>query len=1311
MHKVALLLLGLASINFASANYAYAMISNVGGTKDHVFQIPDTQRKCYCVKNTQTYKIYTGASSNARVFSSSDCTGNYDTVTSYISGAQWVNSISIGKAGISSSGPSGCPNYYANSRNKPLVGELLTVTILHYSSVHSTIQMSVSENIPNVGQSMLLGELYNAKTGQSINASALSNTLPSDLIDSRDEHSFNTNYFYGENYKEKFKAFDIHGSLKLNILANIVTLNGQAKYLTTEKQSSKSVKVSMSYVIQTKLEKINIRSDMIREYINLRALDDPEATHVVTGIQWGANMVCSFEHSLEEGENESEIMGILDASRNSLETSLHADGSLSYANKQTSKDISIRISILSDIVPRVDSYPNSIEEAIHLMRRVPEFVQNVNQGKGSVLQYKLEPIEKIREHFQLMTRIASVNNTIRNDLIDKIEEAFDTIVENRIRLTEASNDILEFSQYITMKEVQRIKNNLKSFNRDEKEFKNSLSEIVQAIQTEDATSLNLYQLLDELEEGSCSSVMVDGLIEDYFPLTRRISFIRRCQKINIQVIPRGTQISSVLSTSVANKTFILAILELTDYSIIEQSNVWHIFRLLIEDYNDGQTTFMIHDASISSKDPQTSHLTEPAILKFHGSNRSNQNVYRPSILRPTINISLTKPVSNEERTKLAGHVLKMPCPSSHDGECHSSGLKWVCSKCEEVMLYEYNDVVYCSCGKTWLRACTFRCDAIEHGYQYVDLHSQSIQSIQGKMRPGDDEINILLLGETGVGKSTFINAFANYLCYDTLDIAEQLEMVTLIPSSFEIGGTKVFAGEPDKNERLGSGQSSTQCCRSYVFPLDDDIKIRLIDTPGIGDTRGVKQDRINFEDILNYISGFDKINGICVLLKPNTARLTTAFRFCIDELLLHLHKSTADNILFTFTNTRSTFYGPGDTMTPLQTYMDELERTNSVSIKLEPNKMFFFDNESFRLYAALKQGMNFDLKTKEAFGASWSKSVEEARRLVKRIIELQPHKTHETVTLDRARRSIQLLVPALAQINENITIEVNEIEILKDEAKKNEFSAAELRMRLECSYMDLAPVDLEKPRTVCTSESCTILHGKTVRYKEPCHDDCRVRNIAINAVNHPSLRYCRAVKKTGFCTKCGCPWQKHMHVKIDYTEVKKVVIDTVVKKELQDKESKASAAKSDIAMADERLKNLELERRTIFESLKIFSVFLLQNSILVQNSAIMDYIDMTIKNQTRIAQKSGDFRIVESLKAQRDELVAQKDIFEVTLNNGESHSTAITVLEVNDAKEKLCRLEINGKALSSVLYWGHENQTHASNRETRILNGYTSKEW
>ena len=78
-------------------------------------------------------------------------------------------------------------------------------------------------------------------------------------------------------------------------------------------------------------------------------------------------------------------------------------------------------------------------------------------------------------------------------------------------------------------------------------------------------------------------------------------------------------------------------------------------------------------------------------------------------------------------------------------------------------------------------------------------------------------------------------------------------------------------------------------------------------------SRGIEQDKENFQNILSYISYYEEIQGICILLKPNNSRLTVMFEFCIKELLTYLHKSAAKNIIFCFTNARNTNYRPGET--------------------------------------------------------------------------------------------------------------------------------------------------------------------------------------------------------------------------------------------------------------------------------------------------------------------------------------------------------------------------------------------------------------
>ena len=219
----------------------------------------------------------------------------------------------------------------------------------------------------------------------------------------------------------------------------------------------------------------------------------------------------------------------------------------------------------------------------------------------------------------------------------------------------------------------------------------------------------------------------------------------------------------------------------------------------------------------------------------------------------------------------------------------------------------------------------------------------------------------MLLGETGVGKSTFINAFANYVTFETIDQGQNGEIVALIPSSFTVfdeqsrTNKKIEVGSDD-NEHLEQGQAATQKCQCYKIRLGDRW-INLIDTPGLGDPRGVDQDYKNLEDILVFLTRFDYIHCICVLVKPTNARLNLYLKFVFDMTLSNLHISASKNIVFVYTHSRCSFFNPGETGPTLKKKLDDFKKEQpALEFKLDKNTQYCIDSEAFRFLLSYKQG-------------------------------------------------------------------------------------------------------------------------------------------------------------------------------------------------------------------------------------------------------------------------------------------------------------------------------------------------------------------
>jgi GTPase SAR1 family protein len=559
----------------------------------------------------------------------------------------------------------------------------------------------------------------------------------------------------------------------------------------------------------------------------------------------------------------------------------------------------------------------------------------------------------------------------------------------------------------------------------------------------------------------------------------------------------------------------------------------------------------------------------------------------------------------------------------------------------------------------------------------------------------DIEYNILFLGETGVGKSTFINAFVNYISFDSLENAENAsELKCLIPTKFIFTDSESFEEKPvafgheDGNELHISGQSATQQCRVYKFPFNNHV-IRIIDTPGMGDTRGVNQDNINFDHILQFISEYKGLHAICLLLKPNNPRLNVLFQYCIKQLLCHLSKSAAQNMQFVFTNSRSTFFSPGDTLVPLKTMLNQIKNNPPhVDIAFNKKNVFCVDNEAFRFLVALKNGITFTESQKQSYNESWTKSAKECERLIETTIKLMPHKVKDSVSINEARRLIVSVSQPIAEITQNIFENISVMRKHQIELNECADDIEKLKQKFYMPIVELEYKELKKPRTICAGPNCSKVYNVNgidkFHYPQICHEPCTL-DVPFWTMNESGIKSCKAISFfSGKCKRCKCNYKCHMHVVKCTRVIENNIVNEKVHNEIRTKEDAKREREKMIKELNERCESLSREKDTAIKLVAKFAHFLKTNAITPYNDSFKDYLEHLIENEIKLAHNgSNNKENVKNLELMMIAYEEEKRILTNPFLTSANHP--ITTEEILKCINDLQKLEFCGRKITEAL--------------------------
>uniref|UniRef100_A0A3Q3WQT4 AIG1-type G domain-containing protein n=1 Tax=Mola mola TaxID=94237 RepID=A0A3Q3WQT4_MOLML len=234
---------------------------------------------------------------------------------------------------------------------------------------------------------------------------------------------------------------------------------------------------------------------------------------------------------------------------------------------------------------------------------------------------------------------------------------------------------------------------------------------------------------------------------------------------------------------------------------------------------------------------------------------------------------------------------------------------------------------------------------------------------------------ILLVGETGTGKSTLINVLVNYVMGVEWEDDVWFEIV--------------------EDEQRRQSQSQTSDVVVYqIFGFEGKTlpySLTIIDTPGYGNTGGIKKDDIISKRLLDCFSsddGVHEINVVGLVLKATDNRLSDRLRYVFDSVVSLFGKNMEKNIVALMTHSDG---GPPE---------DALKALEDAKIKCSKNG----ENQPLHFLFNNRQSKERTRQFKMTFKFLWDFTVDQISQFTDFLTKTEPQKLDKVVDILKQNR-------------------------------------------------------------------------------------------------------------------------------------------------------------------------------------------------------------------------------------------------------------------------------------------------------------------
>ena len=471
---------------------------------------------------------------------------------------------------------------------------------------------------------------------------------------------------------------------------------------------------------------------------------------------------------------------------------------------------------------------------------------------------------------------------------------------------------------------------------------------------------------------------------------------------------------------------------------------------------------------------------------------------------------------------------------------------------------------------------------------------------------------ILVVGATGSGKTTLINGIINYL--------------------FSVKFKDPFRYKLMLDSEDGSGyqsESQTKCITAYTlyhqegFPLP--FTLTIIDTPGFGDTQGIRRDMEITQQIKNFFSttghdGIDHIDVIGFVAQSCLSRLTPTQRYIFDAILSLFGRDVEENIFL------------------LLTFADGKKPEAIAAIqqaKIPCNVWFKFNNSvlfSERESSSHGYGSDDD-DFDEMF---WKMGTKSYRDFLIKLSTVTPKSLYLTQTILDTRTKMEITIQGL---QEEIQLGLNELE--------------RLGMEVDIVLTHKSIIEKNKNFTYTVEEDVInhdkIPHGTYITNCLECNTTC---HYPCGIPNNNDKEGCAAMS-SGKCVKCprNCHWSKHVNNDFQIMTVRKQVT-----KDSMDLKKRYQQAQGDFVSAESIVNGIinEIEARQfkiVGMTNEVRKLLQKLDEIALKPNPLstLDYIDILIGSEERNGRPGFHGRI-----KQLQEIRREVEFIEFAIKKGEN---------------------------------------------------------